>query len=432
MFFDLLYDVTGLQIFTSRLFAAGTALFLAFLISMLLFPPYIKKLQSLHFSAEVKASKHNPVMPAGILFMGIILVLTLFLSRFNPFVIAALAVYTFYAIIGAVDDIAKIVNKRKLLRNEISVKEYQYKTDGISASLRLTLYLLISFIVTVTLYKFTPSLNEGITIPFISTARSVSVQEADTVSLNDSLLVAGSEVVTEDTQVTVDANSVVSTAEISSSEVEESTGGKHEQAPLPVWLFIPLMTIVIAVMANGVNFTDGFDTLTSVPLLSNFAFIAIIAYVSSRPDWSSWFLIPQIQGIQEVLPLIGAAVGVLLAFLWFNAPPSTIIMGDSGSIALGGLVGILFVFIKAEFYLPIVAFIFIVEFASSFIQIFWYKLTKKRVFRMAPIHHHYQLKMRESGLYSRENDIKSKITWRFHILSIILLFAGLFIFLKVR
>ncbi len=428
MFFDFLYDVTGLQIFSSRLFAAGTAMFLAFLISMLLFPPYIKKLQALHFSAEVKASKHNPVMPAGILFMGIILVLTLFLSRFNPFVIAALCVYTFYAIIGAVDDIAKIVNKRKLLRNEISVKEYQYKTDGISASLRLTLYLLISFIVTVALYKFTPSLNEGITIPFISTARTVSVQETDTVSLNDSVLIAGSEVVVEDTQTIIDS----SATEISSSEVQATTTGKHEQAPLPVWLFIPLMTIVIAVMANGVNFTDGFDTLTSVPLLSNFAFIAIIAYVSSRPDWSSWFLIPQIQGIQEVLPLIGAAVGVLLAFLWFNAPPSTIIMGDSGSIALGGLVGILFVFIKAEFYLPIVAFIFIVEFASSFIQIFWYKLTKTRVFRMAPIHHHYQLKMRESGLYSRENDIKSKITWRFHILSIILLFAGLFIFLKVR
>jgi len=410
MILDYLYELTGLHIFSSRLFAAGAALFLSFIISMLLFPPYIKKLQQLHFSAEVKASKHNPVMPAGLLFMGVILILSLFLSRFNPFVIAALAVYMFYAIIGAVDDIAKIVNKRKLLRNEISVKDYQYKTDGISASLRLTLYLLISFVVTVALYRFTPSLNEGITIPFVSTAQSVQVTpESSTIELSDTV-------------------PMTPTSEIS----ESTTTGRHTPAPLPVWLFIPLMTVVIAVMANGVNFTDGFDTLTSVPLLSNFAFIAIIAYASSRPDWSSYFLIPQIQGIQEVLPLIGAAVGVLLAFLWFNAPPSTIIMGDSGSIALGGLVGILFVFIKAEFYLPIVAFIFIVEFASSFIQIFWYKLTKTRVFRMAPIHHHYQLKMRESGLYSRESDIKSKITWRFHILSIILLFAGLFIFLKVR
>ncbi len=376
MFFDMMYELTGMQVFSSRLFAGGTALFLSFLLSMTFFPMYIRKLKSLHFSSEAQTNKHQPVMPAGIFFIVVILPISLLTSRFNNFVGSALAVYLFYGIIGAIDDIAKIRNKRKLLRNEITLKEFQYKTDGISASLRLTLYLLIAFIVALVSYKLTPSLSREITFPFLSVA-------------------------------------------------------KHFPQ-LPVWIFIPIMTFVIAVMANGVNFTDGFDTLTSVPLLTNLTFVALIAYISSRPDWSGWFLIPQIQGISEIIPLIGAAVGVLLAFLWFNSPPSTIIMGDSGSIALGGLVGILFVFIKAEFYLPIIAFIFLIEFASSFLQIFWYKLTKKRIFRCAPIHHHFQFKMRDTKKYKSEADIKSKITWRFHITSVMLLILGLVLFLKVR
>ena len=373
MFFDYLYELTGMQLFSSRLFAGGAALFLSFILSVTLFPLYIKKLQELHFSSELEVSKHQPVMPAGIFFVVIITAMTLITSRFNNYVLSALVVYLFYAVVGAVDDIAKILNKRRLLRNEITAKEYQYKMDGISASLRLTLYIVIALIVAIISYHFNPSMGSDVTLP----------------------LFKGMPV-------------------------------------LPVWVFIPIMTITIAVLANGVNFTDGFDTLSTVPLLTNLTFIGIIAYVSSRPDWSSWFLIPQIQGINEIIPLVGAAFGVLLGFLWFNAPPSRIIMGDSGSIALGGLIGILFIFIKAEFYLPIVAFIFIVEFASSFIQIFWYKLTKKRVFRRAPIHHHYQFKMRDSKKYSREGDIKSIITWRFHITSTVLLILGLVLFLKVR
>jgi len=107
-------------------------------------------------------------------------------------------------------------------------------------------------------------------------------------------------------------------------------------------------------------------------------------------------------------------------------------MGDSGSVGLGGLIGILFVFTKAGFYLPIVGFIFLMEFVSVVIQIGYYKMTKKRVFLMAPIHHHFQIKMRNSGRYGGEFQIKSKIAWRFHILSVVLLVLGLVLFLKIR
>lgn len=374
MFFDFLRKVTDLSIFESSFFAASIAVVLSFVAAMVLFPVYIKKLQEYHFSSELETSKHQPVMPAGILFFIIIVPVTLLTSNFqNTYVISGLLVYLFYCTIGAADDIAKIVNKRKLLRNEITKKEYQYKTDGLSASLRLTLYLVIAGITALICYKTIPGLTKEVTIPFLSGTYEVSK-----------------------------------------------------------WIFIPLMTFVIASMANGVNFTDGFDTLTGVPLITNFAFVAIIAYISSRPDWSEYFLVSRINNIHEIIPMVGATVGVLLGYLWFNSPPSSIIMGDSGSIGLGGLLGIMIVFVKAEFYLPVIAFIFLIEFASSFIQIFWYKLTKTRVFRMAPIHHHYQCLMRDSGKYADEGAIKSKITWRFHIVSVLLFVVGLVLYLKVR
>jgi phospho-N-acetylmuramoyl-pentapeptide-transferase len=201
---------------------------------------------------------------------------------------------------------------------------------------------------------------------------------------------------------------------------------------LPVWLFIPFMTLTIAVMANGVNFTDGFDTLATVPAICCLAFLGIISFVSSNSVWSSYLLIPHIPGLQEILPLIGAVIGTLLAYLWYNSPPSTIIMGDSGSVGLGGLIGILFIFSKSEFYLPIVAFIFLLEFVSVFTQMGYFKLTKKRIFRCAPIHHHFQYGMRAAGNYASEFHIKSKVTWRFHIASVVLLIVGLVLFLKIR
>ncbi len=378
MLFDSLYELTHKFMFESRLVAAGAAVVFSFIASMLLFPSYIKKLQKMQFISELTDSgtQRQPVMPAGILFLVIISISVMLFARMNSYMISALAIYVFFSLIGAVDDVAKVINKGRLARGQISKEEYMYKADGISGTLRLSLYLLISLAVAGAAYKFIPGINGHITIPFFSIEKYFPYMVA--------------------------------------------------------WIFIPFMALVIAVMANGVNFTDGFDTLAGVPLITCLLFVGLISYVSSHAGWSSYLRIPCLPGLLELLPLIGAAVGTLLAFLWFNSPPSSIIMGDSGSIGLGGLVGILFIFVKAEWYLPIIGFIFIIEFASSFLQIGWYKLTKKRLFRMAPIHHHFQIYMREAGYYGGEMNIKSKIAWRFHILSVILLVVGVILFLKVR
>jgi phospho-N-acetylmuramoyl-pentapeptide-transferase len=378
MLIEFLYQQTGIYLLFSRLFSLSAATVLAFLMAMLLFPPYIRYLRRLQFSSELDAqsSGHDPVMPAGILFLFIISAVALITVRFNSYVASALAIYVFFSIIGAIDDIVKVVNKRRVAKGLITKQDYQYKADGISARLRLSLYIFISLVVAVLAYEYIPNINGTVNLPFISIVKKYPY--------------------------------------------------------LPFWLFIPFMTIMIAIMANGVNFTDGFDTLAAVPVVTCLIFLGSISLVSSNSTWSTYLLIPHIPGLLELLPLIGACIGTLLAYLWFNSPPSSIIMGDSGSVGLGGLIGIVFIFTKAGFYLPIVAFIFLLEFVSVLLQIVWFKLTRKRLFLMAPIHHHFQILMRKSGRYGGEFQIKSKIMWRFHILSVILLVIGLALFLKIR
>ena len=383
MLIDFLYHHTGIYLLFSRLFSTSVATVASFLLAMLLFPPYIRYLRKLQFSSEFETQGgvgsgggKEPVMPAGILFLGIITFVTLLTVRFNSYVISALVIYVFFSIIGAIDDIIKVVNKRRVARGLITKQSYQYKADGLSASLRLSLYIFISLVVAVLAYEYIPNINGTITIPFVSIARKFPY--------------------------------------------------------MPFWLFIPFMTVTIAILANGVNFTDGFDTLAAVPVITCLLFLGVISFVSSNSAWCAYLLIPHIAGLLELLPLIGTVIGTLLAYLWFNSPPSTIIMGDSGSVGLGGLIGIVFVFTKAGFYLPIVGFIFLLEFISVLMQIGWFKLTHRRIFLMAPIHHHFQIQMRKSGLFGGEFQIKSKIMWRFHILSVVLLVIGLALFLKVR
>jgi phospho-N-acetylmuramoyl-pentapeptide-transferase len=378
MLINLLYQHTHIYLLNSRLFSTSVATLFAFLCAMILFPPYIAFLHKRNVSTEFETikDKPDPVMPAGILFLVIILLTCLVTARFNSYVYSALAIYVFFSVIGAVDDIAKVVNKARVAKGQLTKQDYQYKADGISANLRLALYILVSLLVAIAAYKYIPDINGYINIPLISILKDFPY--------------------------------------------------------FPFWVFIPFMTLVIAVMANGVNFTDGFDTLATVPLLTCLVFVGIISYISSHAVWSTYLLIPYIKGIDEILPLIGAMVGTLLSFLWFNSPPSSIIMGDSGAVGFGGVIGIMFIFIKAAFFIPIVGFIFMLEFLSVVLQIGFFKATGKRIFLRAPIHHHFQFAMRKNPFYANEFYIRSKITWRFHIISVILLVIGLIIFLKVR
>ena len=181
--------------------------------------------------------------------------------------------------------------------------------------------------------------------------------------------------------------------------------------PLDIGIFYPVLAVLVIVgSSNGVNLTDGLDGLAiGCTTFASMAFV-VITYVVGNVKFSEYLKIIQVPGSSEMTVLCAALVGAGLGFLWFNAPPAQIFMGDTGSLVLGGLLGTVAVIVKQEFLLLIVGFIFVVEAASVIIQVTSFKMRGKRVFKMAPLHHHFEL----SGVP------ESKLIVRFWIIAIIL------------
>ena len=147
---------------------------------------------------------------------------------------------------------------------------------------------------------------------------------------------------------------------------------------------------VIVAFGNAVNLTDGLDGLATMPVvIACMAFTAIV-YLAGRADFAAYLGIPHVPGAGNLVILIGAMIGAGLAFLWYNAPPAAVFMGDTGSLALGGTIGVIAVASHHEIVLGIIGGLFVLEALSVVIQVFFYKRTGRRVFRMAPIHHHFE------------------------------------------
>ena len=181
------------------------------------------------------------------------------------------------------------------------------------------------------------------------------------------------------------------------------------------WFFIPFSVFIIVGSSNAVNLTDGLDGLATVPVILVAACFAFISYVSGNIVFSDYLQIPYIQGVGEVSVFCGSIIGACLGFLWFNAPPAKIFMGDTGSLALGGSLGAVGIITKHEIVLAITGGLFVLEAISVIVQVISYKLTGKRVFRMAPIHHHFE----------KKGWPESTVVIRFWIISIILAMIGL-------
>ena len=185
--------------------------------------------------------------------------------------------------------------------------------------------------------------------------------------------------------------------------------------PLGVWGFIVLSYCVIVGTSNAVNLTDGLDGLAIMPTVMIGAGLGIFAYVTGRADFSSYLFVPHIPGAGELTVICGAIAGAGLGFLWFNAYPAEVFMGDVGALALGAALGAIAIIVRQEIVLFIMGGVFVVETLSVMIQVGSFKLTGRRVFRMAPIHHHYELK----GW--KEN----QVVVRFWIITMLLVLFGL-------
>ncbi len=179
--------------------------------------------------------------------------------------------------------------------------------------------------------------------------------------------------------------------------------------------FVPFAILVIVGSSNAVNLTDGLDGLAGVPIFIAAACYGAIAYLVGNVVYAQYLFIPYVAGVGELTIVASAIVGATLGFLWFNAPPASVFMGDTGSLCLGASLGALAVLTKNEIILSVIGGIFVIEALSVMIQIISFRLTGKRVFAMAPLHHHYEKK----GLP------ESKIVVRFWICAIILAIIGL-------
>lgn len=197
--------------------------------------------------------------------------------------------------------------------------------------------------------------------------------------------------------------------------------------PLGVFGFVALSWFVIVGTSNAVNLTDGLDGLAIMPTVMVGAALGIFAYVVGRVDYSKYLLFPYIPGAGELMILCAALAGAGLAFLWFNAYPAQVFMGDVGALALGGMLGTIAIIVRQEIVLFIMGGVFVVETLSVMLQVGWYKYTKRkfgtgrRIFHMAPLHHHFEVKGWK----------ETQVVVRFWIISMMLVLIGLSA-LKIR
>ena len=377
-----LYQTTHIDLFDGRLFRAGSAAMLSIILVLFFMPKYIRFLQRLDATSDFDKdgkTKSPPIM-GGLLLVVIVEIVSLLVCQMNGYTISTLVILALFSAVGSTDDMAKIRAKRLVNKGKLKAAEYMDKADGISSTLRLVLYFLFSFVVAVFCYKFIPELKGDLTIPFCP----------------------------------IDVF----------------------QIHLPNWIFVAFMTFVIAASANGTNFTDGLDSLVSVPILTSMFFVGLVAYVSGNFIFSQYLSVPYLPGCDELFPLATSIAGALLAYLWFNSPPAEIYMGDAGSVGFGATIGIMFILVQAGLFLPIVCIIIIAEACSVLMQITWFKITKratgtgKRIFLCAPLHHHYQKKW--DGRFPSKPLMNSKIVWRMHLVSIFALIFSMVVFFGIR
>ncbi len=362
-------DFQLFNLFNYITFRVGGAIMTALLISFLLGPSLIRwmrRKQGRGQPIRADGPQSHIISKAGTPTMGGVLILlsltvaTLLWARLdNPYVWIVLGVTLAYGGLGFIDDYLKVTKQ---------------KSTGVVGSMKLIVQFAVALLAgyfCMTVLGATPDAPEGIetsvAVPFVP------------LSFFEGLFGAGA-------------------------------------IGVPIgWLMVPFAAFVIVGASNTVNITDGLDGLATVPVMIAAATYALIAYLVGNAIYASYLAIPYVPGTGELSIICGAIIGAGLGFLWFNAPPAMIFMGDTGSLALGGTIGSMAVATKHEIVLAIVGGLFVLEGLSVMIQIASFKMTGKRVFKMAPIHHHFeQLGWKEST-----------IVIRFWIISVILALIGL-------
>ena len=407
------YRFPGINLFQFITFRVMIAMLLSLVITTVYGKKLIKYLQKKQLGESVRdlglagqnEKKGTPTM-GGIIILLAILIPTLLLANLDKVYIRLMLLCTVWlGTIGFIDDYLKIRAKRIALAKGIAYKKSD--SDGLAGRFKIFGQVVLGIIVGATLY-FTPSVV--VKREVVKSADAVSQITANQNVKFDTIIIDGK------TRVFTDARSQITTIPfVKNHEFNYAKLLPKSWEGYTYILYIIIVILIVTAVSNGANITDGLDGLaTGVSAIIGIC-LGIFAYVSGNIKLAEYLNIMYIPNLGELSIFIAAFVGACIGFLWYNAYPAQVFMGDTGSLALGGIIAALAIIVRKELLIPIFCFVFLVENLSVMIQVGYFKYTKRkygegrRVFLMSPLHHHYQ----KLGYH------ESKIAVRFWIITIL-------------
>jgi phospho-N-acetylmuramoyl-pentapeptide-transferase len=394
-YLDKHFDFPGAGVFQYISFRAGMAALFSLLITITFGKKLISFLRKKQVGEDIRdlglegqlQKKGTPTM-GGLIIIAAILVPTLLLAKINNvYIILLVATTIWLGIIGFLDDYIKVFKKNK---------------EGLAGKFKIVGQVGIGIIVGLTLFFNNHVVVREVTRPVVASIELLIIDQ-DKLEYKD----------LKSTKTTVP---FFKNNELDYSKVLPFIDKNY------TWIIYTLVVIlIVTAVSNGANITDGIDGLAAGTSAIIGLTLAIFAYLSGRVDFSSYLNIMYIPNLSEVVIFCTAFVGACLGFLWYNAFPAQVFMGDTGSLSLGGIIAVLAFVVRKELLLPLICGIFLLENVSVIIQVGYFKYTKKkygegrRIFLMSPLHHHYQ----------KKNIHEAKIVTRFWIVGILLAILSL-------
>lgn len=389
-------DVPGAGVFEYISFRAAFAVIVSLVISMIIGKRIIQRLQLLQvgeivrdLGLEGQIQKQGTPTMGGLIILASILIPTLLFAKLdNIYIILMLVSTVMLGTIGFIDDYIKVFKKNK---------------KGLAGKFKVFGQIFVGAIIGAILY-FHPDVQVHERVPV-----NEVVANSENVSDKHQIVPEGTKyVVTKDMTTTIPF--------IKDNEFNYNWIIGDSNKSYGWLLFIPIVIIIVTAVSNGANMTDGLDGLaTGTSAIIGIA-LAIFAYVSGHIDFADYLGVMYIPYSGELVIFISAFMGACIGFLWHNAYPAKVFMGDTGSLAIGGIIATFAIIIRKELLIPVLCGVFLAENVSVMLQVAWFKFTKKkygegrRIFLMAPLHHHYQKK----GMH------EAKIVARFWIVGVIL------------
>jgi len=380
------FDFAGSGLFQYISFRSGMAVILSILISVIFGERLIKMLQKLQVGESIRdlglegqmEKKGTPTMGGLIIILSIVLPTVLFARLDNVYIILLLVTTVWMGAVGFIDDYIKVFKKDK---------------EGLSGRFKIVGQVGLGLIVGLTLY-----FNDDVVV------REFDSKTSTEISISDK------------TPVYHDVKSTKTTIPFFKNNEADYDFLNPFDSKYTWVIYVLIATFIITAVSNGANITDGIDGLAAGTTAIIVGTLGILAYVSGRVDFSQYLNIMYIPNTGELLIFSTALVGATVGFLWYNSYPAQVFMGDTGSLALGGIVAVFALVIRKELLIPILCGVYLIENVSVIMQVGYFKYTKKkygegrRIFLMSPLHHHYQKKMIP----------EPKIVTRFWIIGILL------------